>query len=245
VLISADLSQAELRTIAVLSGDEHLRSIYLETGRSLHKEVAAEFYGENYTYEQYVKAKNINFGVAYWQSAYSFHQMYKMPMEEADKFIKLWWDRFPQVWEWTKATEREVIEQGELQSPFGHKRRFYVIPADESGRLHVVKEGINFRPQNIAANITLWALCDFAEQVDWRIAQPNLTVHDSIVVNCREDYVDEVAQLLKECLENAPKRSIQWEFPYLAEITIGRRNWSSLEDWEYPRNVGAKTIVRA
>lgn len=247
VLISADLSQAELRTIAVLSGDETLRSIYLDSDRSLHKEVATEFYGADYTYEQYVRAKNINFGVAYWQSAYSFHQMYKMPMEEADRFIKLWWERFPQVWEWTKATEREVIEKGELQSPFGHKRRFYVIPSDESGRLHVVKEGINFRPQNIAANITLWALCDFAEQVDWRIAQPCLTVHDSIVVNCIESEVDAVAALLKECLENAPKQSIKWEFPYLAEITVGRRNWGSLEEWQpiQPGTDRGETLVSA
>lgn len=232
VLISADLSQAELRTIAVLSADEHLQSIYLDSTRSLHKEVATEFYGENYTYEQYVKAKNINFGVAYWQSAFSFSQLYGMPYAEADKFIKWWWERFPQVWEWTLGIEKEVMEVGEIQSPFGHKRRFYVIPSDESGRLHLVKEGINFLPQNIAANITLWGLCDFSSKVDWRIAQPRLTVHDSILVNCKESEVDTVAALLKECLENAPKRSIEWDFPYLAEITIGRQHWGSLEEYE-------------
>jgi DNA polymerase I-like protein with 3'-5' exonuclease and polymerase domains len=131
------------------------------------------------------------------------------------------------------------MENGELQSPFGHKRRFYVIPGDESGRLHVVKEGINFRPQNIAANITLWGLCGFAERVDWRIAQPRLTIHDSILVNCREDQVEEVAQLLKECLENAPKQAIKWEFPYLAEISIGRRNWATLEDYNPTGGIGA------
>jgi uracil-DNA glycosylase family 4 len=229
VLISADLSQAELRTIAVLSGDRALQSVYTDTDRSLHKEVAAEFYGENYTYEQYVRAKNINFGVAYWQSAFSFAQLYAMPIEEAQKFIDMWWERFPQVWEWTKATEKEVMELGEIQSPFGHKRRFYVIPSDESGRLHIVKEGINFRPQNIAANITLWGLCEFARQVDWRIAQPRLTIHDSILVNCKEGEKDSVAYLLKECLENAPKQAIKWDFPYLAEISIGYQNWGTLD----------------
>jgi DNA polymerase-1 len=211
----------------------------------LHKEVATDFYGENYTYEEYVRAKNINFGVAYWQSAYSFHQMYQMPLDEAEKFIKWWWDRFPQVWEWTLATEREVIDKGELQSPFGHKRRFYVIPSDESGRLHAVKEGINFKPQNIAANITLWALCDFAEQVDWRVAQPCLTVHDSILVNCKEDHIDETAQLLRECLENAPKNSIKWEFPYAAEISIGRTNWGSLQEYDKPGAVGSQVATPA
>jgi uracil-DNA glycosylase family 4 len=231
VYISGDLSQAELRTIAVLSGDTALQSIYLDTNRSLHKEVAAEFYGEDHTHEQYVRAKNINFGVAYWQSAFSFAQMYHMPASEAQSYIDYWWERFPKVWEWTKATEEEVLTKGELQSPFGHKRRFYVIPADQSGRLHVVKEGINFRPQNIAANITLWALCSFSEKVDWSIAQPRITVHDNIVVNCRIDYLDEVALLLKACMEEAVRESIGWDFPFLADISIGH-DWGNLEVWE-------------
>jgi len=229
VFISADLSQAELRTIAVLSGDKSLQSIYLDTNRSLHKEVAAEFYGDNYTYEQYVRAKNINFGVAYWQSAFSFAQMYHMPQDEAQRYIDFWWERFPDVWTWTKAIEKQVKETGELQSPFGHKRRFFVIPADESARLHVIKEGINFKPQNIAANITLWALCDFVDSIDWEIAQPRITVHDSILVNCRQEHVKEVSFLLKSCLESAPSRALGWTFPYTADISVGE-NWGSLHE---------------
>ena len=231
VFISADLSQAELRTIAVLSGDRNLRAVYTDTGRSLHREVAAQFYGENYTYEQYVRSKNINFGVAYWQSAFTFAQMYYMPQREAQDFIDFWWSRFPQVWEWTKATEQIVMEQGEIQSPFGHKRRFYVIPADEGGRQHVVKQGINFLPQNIAGNITLWALCNIAEKLDWRIAQPRITVHDNIIVNCRESHVDEVAALVKYEMENTPLEAIEWEFPYLADLSVGY-DWGTLNEYE-------------
>lgn len=232
VFISADLSQAELRTIAFLSGSPSLQSIYLDTNRSLHKEVAQQFYGDDYTYEQYVLAKNINFGVAYWQSAYSFAQLYHMPQAEAQRFIDSWWERFPEVWEWTKELERQVMEVGEIQSPFGHKRRFYVIPADESGRLHVVKEGINFKPQNIAANITNWALINICEKIDWRIAQPRITVHDSILINCRHDYADEIGAFVKQELENAPREALGWEFPYLAELSIGA-DWGNLKDYEY------------
>jgi DNA polymerase-1 len=229
VFISADLSQAELRTIAVLSGDTNLQAIYTDTGRSLHKEVAAEFYGADYTYEQYVRAKNINFGVAYWQSAFGFAQMYHMPREEAQGFIDFWWKRFPQVWEWTKQVEKEVMEVGELQSPFGHKRRFYVIPADESARIHTIKQGINFRPQNVAANITLWALCNICDKLDWSRAQPRITIHDSILVNCREKYVDEVASLIKVEMELAAKEAIGWDFPYLADLSVGS-NWGDMHE---------------
>jgi DNA polymerase-1 len=235
VFISADLSQAELRAIAVLSGDSNLRSIYLDTNRSLHKEIAAEFYGENYTYEQYVRAKNINFGVAYWQSAFSFAQLYHMPHEEAQGFIDFWWSRFPDVWAWTKDMEKQVLTTGEIQSPFGHKRRFFVIPADQSARLHVIKEGINFKPQNIAANITLWALCDFVDWLlandMWHVAQPRITVHDSILVNVRQDRAEEVGAMLIHFMQKAAKEAIDWDFPFLAELSIGP-NWGELKEMD-------------
>lgn len=228
--VSADLSQAELRIIAVLSGSTNLQSIYLDTNRSLHKETATEFYGEGYSYEQYVRSKNINFGVVYWQSAFSFAQMYHMPREEADKYIKWWFNRFDGVWDWTKEMERKVIEDGEIQSPFGHKRRFYVIPSDQSGRLHVVKEGINFLPQSIAANITLWAFCNISEQIDWEVTQLRINVHDNIVACTPNKLVPETAALIKYEMEHAAKEAIGWDFPFKADVSVGP-NWGSLEEY--------------
>jgi uracil-DNA glycosylase family 4 len=233
VFVSADLSQAELRTIAYLSGDTSLQSIYLDTNRSLHKEVAAKFYGEDYTYEQYVRAKNINFGVAYWQSAYSFAQLYHMPQKEAQEYIDFWWDRFPQVKEWTHSIERECLEVGEIQSPFGHKRRCYVIPADESARLHVVKQFINFKPQNIAANLTNWALCDFVdwliESDNWQHCQPRITVHDSILINVKRKYAEEMGAKLVEFMQAAPKVALDWTFPFISELSIGE-TWGTMKE---------------
>lgn len=228
--ISGDLSQAELRAIAVLSGDDALKAIYTDTSRSLHKEVAAKFYGKNYSYEQYVRAKNINFGVVYWQSAYTFAQQEHMPQKEAQDYIDFWWATFPQVYEWTKSIEELVLSAGELQSPFGHKRRFYVIPADVSGRQHVVKEGINFKPQNIAANATLWALCNLVEKLDPEIAQVRISVHDSILVNCKNDHVPEIAKLVKAEMEVAVKQAIDWDFPFKADISVGP-NYGALEEY--------------
>lgn len=230
VFISADLSQAELRAIAVLSGDNELQSVYLDTNRSLHKEVATQFYGKDYTYEQYVRAKNINFSVVYWISAFSLTQLYKVPADEAQKFIDFWWERFPGVYDWTKSIESKVINDGELQSPFGHKRRFYVIPSDRSARSHLIKEGINFLPQNIASQITLWAMCNLCDKLDWNIAQPRINVHDNIVVNCKRSYVPAVAKMMKQEMENAVKEAIGWDFPFLAELSVGD-TWGDLEDY--------------
>jgi DNA polymerase I-like protein with 3'-5' exonuclease and polymerase domains len=158
-----------------------------------------------------------------------------MDMSEAQKYIDFWWERFPRVWDWTKEMEQEVMSIGEIQSPFGHKRRFYIIPADEGGRLHVVKEGINFKPQNIAANMTLWALINFTKYLVkndlWRIAQPRITVHDSILVNVREDHTKEIALLLKGFMESAAKEAIDWDFPFLSEFSVGY-DWGNMHELE-------------
>ena len=230
--ISADLSQAELRTIAVLSGDTELQAIYLDTNRSLHKEVASQFYGEGYTYEQYVRAKNINFGVAYGQSAFTFAQMYHMPQEEAQAYIDFWWGRFPKVKEWRKLVEQQMLEKGELQSPFGHKRRFYIIPQEKKAYIHAVNQAISFEPQNIAANITLFAVIRLVnELLNPEVAQVRITVHDSIVVCAREDHISETAQVMKETIESSARDSIGWDFPYKADISVGP-TWGDLKETE-------------
>jgi hypothetical protein len=72
VIVQADYSQAELRSIAVFSGDPDLTAIYMDSTRSLHKERAIAFYGENYTKDEYVQAKNMNFGITYGQGANAF-----------------------------------------------------------------------------------------------------------------------------------------------------------------------------
>ena len=144
VLVSADFSQAELRAIAVLSDCSPLKSIYTDSSRSLHKETAARFYGENYTKEEYVKSKNINFGVCYLQSAEAFSQMYTMPVQEARDYIGTWFNTFPEIAEWIAEVSDRVEKENELRSPFGAKRWFHLITFENLKEC--IREGVNFLP---------------------------------------------------------------------------------------------------
>lgn len=60
-LVQFDYSQAELRVLAYLSQDEYLRDSYRE-GKDLHDAMAHKIFGENFTKEQRVAAKTVNFG---------------------------------------------------------------------------------------------------------------------------------------------------------------------------------------
>lgn len=232
VIISADFSQAELRTCAKLSGDRNLIAIYADSSRSLHKERAAAFYGENYTKEEYVKSKNINFGVTYGQSADAFAQMYHMPKQEAQAYIDSWWREFPVLKEWTNELKQRA-RSGIIQSPFGHKRRFHLITDDNKG--DVEREAVNFLPQNIAAWLTISALVELVD-LDIRIVA---TVHDSIVADVPADEADDIARTMKQVMESQPYKELGWsDLPFTSDISIGP-NWGKLDDYEIPELIAA------
>ena len=228
VIVSADYSQAELRTVAKLSNDSNLLPIYRDGTRSLHKERAAAFYGENYTYEQYVKSKNINFGVTYGQGADAFAQMYNMPRSEAQAYIDGWWREFTDLKAWVDETHQRAITDGYIRTPFGHKRRFQLITNDNIG--DVKREAVSTMGQNIAAWFTILALCDLIDAGVRVVA----TVHDSIVADVPSDEVQEVAELMIKCMREQPVKQLGWErddIPFEADISIGP-NWGELEEME-------------
>jgi len=223
-ILSADYSQAELRAIATLSGDTRLQDIYRDK-RSLHREVAERFYGKDYNYEQYVHAKNMDFGVAYGQSAETFQEKHDIPVAEGKDFIKWWFSNFPGVARWRKEVARTVKRDGYIQTPFGHKRRFYLITFENKGAVY--REAINCIPQNIAARLTLYSV---RRLVDLGLPVVN-TVHDSIVLDCPIHRVGEFVEAIKGVMESAPK-VIGWiDIPFEVEFSVGE-NWGELKEIE-------------
>lgn len=236
-VISADYSQAELRTCAKLSGDKSLLEIYRDSSRSLHKERASAFYGENYTKEEYVKSKNINFGVTYGQSAKAFAQMYHMPEIEAQAYINSWWREFPTLKEWTRETSRRAIREGSIQSPFGHKRRFHLVTDENIGDIQ--RESVNFLPQNIAANLTISAIVDL---VDLHVVVV-CTVHDSIVAVAPIDEANEVARIMKAVMVRQATQQLGWDdVPFDVDVSIGK-SWGSIIEIESIPNVPSPSVA--
>lgn len=222
-LVGADYSQAELRTCAVLSGDTNLRGVYSDTKRSLHRERATAFYGAEHTKEEYVKSKNINFGVTYGQGAFAFAQMYHMPEKEAQAYIDSWWREFPKLLEWTNEIKKLARTNGVIVSPFGHKRRFHLITDENLG--DVMREAVNFTPQNVAAWLTMSAIIELVDLGIPVIA----TVHDSIVVDAPVESYKQVAVVMKRVMEWQAKKHLGWELPFTVDLSVGE-NWGEMKE---------------
>jgi DNA polymerase-1 len=222
-LIGADYSQAELRACAVLSGDENLLGIYREASRSLHRERASAFYGEEFTKEEYVRSKNINFGVTYGQSAFAFSQMYHMPEKEAQAYIDSWWRDFPTLQAWTIETKKQARTKGVVVSPFGHKRRFHLITEENLGDL--MREAVNFKPQNVAAWLTFSAIIELVSLGVPVIA----TVHDSIVADVPENMYRDFAHMMKTVMGSQAQKQLNWDLPFTVDLSVGK-NWGEMEE---------------
>jgi uracil-DNA glycosylase family 4 len=228
LLVQADYSQAELRTIAALSGDRLLMGVY-ERGEDLHNLTAERFYGKDYTKENRANSKNMNFGVFYRQSAETFQEKHEIPTEEAQKYIDWVWSTFTGVKEWEQSIEQLVHKQKHrnytyVESPFGHRRRFYLITKEN--RKAVYREAINFLPQNIAANLTLHACIKLHNEVDPKRAKLCLTVHDSILAQVRDDYVDDYQSICKQVMATRPHELLQWLLPFKADVGAGK-TWAT------------------
>jgi len=225
VIVSADYSQAELRSIAVFSGDKELTAIYMDSNRSLHKERALAFYGEGYDKDEYVQAKNMNFGITYGQGAEAFHGMYGIDIKVAEEYIEAWWKDFPTIKKWVESVHAEVVKKGVVINPFGRKRRFQLITRENKSE--VQREALNFLPQSTASDFTLASIVELN-----RLGVPIVaTVHDSIVADVPSADARMVGIEMKRVMEAMPKQTVGWELPITVDVSIGP-TWAAVEEVE-------------
>lgn len=230
-LVQMDYSQAELRVLALLSRDPYLVSVYVN-GKDLHDAVATEMFGPNFDKEQRVMAKTINFGIAYGRGPGSIAQTFKKSMNEARAIIAKWFKPMPYVKEWID-NRRAMAKRGEACTTiFGRERHFVVTNEDLN---HIQNEYINTPIQSIASDFTMFSLIE----IDKFLRENNLdarivtTVHDSIIVECRDekDLVDLVAQTCVRIMAETPLKYVpDCPVPFKADAEVGYA-WGKLHEW--------------
>lgn len=252
--IEVDLNQAELRSLAALSGDPELVRIYTDpTSKGLHEEVRAEifgypkdwtpeqldrFYKRWYTTElkrvleeQKMRAKNTNFGIIYGITPPGLAEQIEGTTQEAARMLDVWAKKFPIAWSFIERCRAAPLRGQNLKTVFGHKKRFGVVTPEILVTLQ--NESANFPHQSTAATITLHGgmliQTELKTTYDTDIVN---TVHDSIImeVPLKLDYIIASTQLAINALERVP---VDWgitRVPFKAEAKGGMR-WGNLKDF--------------
>ncbi|HHQ14840.1 MAG TPA: DNA polymerase I, partial [Chromatiales bacterium] len=224
-LLAADYSQIELRIMAELSGDSGLLKAFAED-RDIHQATAAEVFGiapEDVTPEQRRSAKAINFGLIYGMSAFGLARQLGIPRSEAQKYVDLYFERYPGVKAYMDATRESARENGYVETIAG--RRLYLpdINARQAQRRqYAERSAINAPMQGTAADIIKLAMIAVHNwlQTSGIDAQLIMQVHDELVLEVHHKALDKVRDRVVALMSSAMKLKV----PLKVSAGSGR-NW--------------------
>ncbi|MDX7924235.1 DNA polymerase I [Aeromonas media] len=225
-LVAADYSQIELRIMAHLSGDQGLLTAFAE-GKDIHKATAAEVFGvalEAVTTDMRRSAKAINFGLIYGMSAFGLAKQLGIGRAEAQKYMDLYFERYPGVLEYMERTRQQAEAQGYVETLFG--RRLYLpdIKSRNAGlRKAAERAAINAPMQGTAADIikrAMIAVDGWIRGITDGSIHMLMQVHDELVFEIREEKLEEYMALIKEKMSAAAELHV----PLVVEAGTGD-NW--------------------
>ena len=224
-LVAADYSQIELRIMAHLSRDEGLMNAFRDN-LDVHTATAAEVFKvelDQVSNDQRRSAKAINFGLIYGMGAQKLAKDIGVDSKTAKAYIETYFARYLGVREYMDRTRRQAAEQGYVETLFG--RRLY-LPAIKSSRPQeragAERTAINAPMQGTAADIIKKAMVAVDEWLtesglDARVI---LQVHDELVLEVREDLVEQVSAQIRPLMGETVKLDV----PLLVEVGVGN-NW--------------------
>ena len=225
VLMAADYSQIELRIMAHLSGDADLLRAFAED-RDIHQATAAEVFGKSLpevTSGDRRSAKAINFGLIYGMSAFGLAKQLGIERGAAQKYVELYFQRYPGVKQFMDRTREQAREQGYVETVRG--RRLYLPEIRSRNRQlqqYAERSAINAPMQGTAADIIKLAMINVERACTGQRlpAQLIMQVHDELVLEVDAAAIDEVSVMLRREMAAAGQLAV----PLKVDIGTGA-NW--------------------
>ena len=234
VILDYDYSQIELRILAVFSRDPTMLRIYRDGG-DIHLETTLAIF--NMSRKQWdaldkgekkrrrTIAKRVNFGVIYGSGAKGICELLAkenppiyIEVEEAEQFIVRLFKKYKGAKKWIDNVLARLHKHGELRTVMGRLRRLPEIDSVKaSNQKRAERQGPNALIQSAASDITITALTLITELFQIMAKESGLesavilTIHDSIVFDCKLGEVKQVAEAVEEIMSNISKYgSIIW-----------------------------------
>ncbi|MGE0115622.1 MAG: DNA polymerase I [Steroidobacteraceae bacterium] len=225
VLVAADYSQIELRIMAHLSGDESLLQAFA-SDQDIHQATAAEVLGiplEQVSSEQRRSAKAINFGLIYGMSAFGLARQLGVDRGEAQRYIDLYFTRYPGVKQYMERTRAQAHELGYVETVMG--RRLYlpdINARNASLRQYAERSAINAPMQGTAADIIKLAMINVDRwlQASRFTARLIMQVHDELVFEVPEALSEQLVVEVRQRMCAASTLHV----PLKVDIGVGA-NW--------------------
>ncbi len=225
ILTSADYSQIELRVLAHVSQDENMITAFMNN-EDIHASTASKIFGipqEEVTPLMRTRAKAVNFGIMYGIGEFSLSKDLDITRGQARNYIDGYLDRYPGV----RRYMNNVVEEGRGKgyvTTILNRRRY--VPELKSKNHNIVEFGkriaMNTPIQGSAADIIKTAMVKVADEFAKRRLRSRilLQVHDELIVETFIKEKEQVADILRKCMEEA----VNLKVPVKVDINTGN-NW--------------------
>ncbi len=225
VLIDADYSQIELRMLAHISNDKIMIEAFNDN-RDIHSITASQIFDmplKMITPIMRSRAKTINFGIIYGMSAYTLSQNLNISIKEAELYIKNYFKRYEGVANYMQDIVERARANKFVETIFARRRYLPELSSSNfSLRSFGQRVAMNMPIQGSSADIIKLAMI----KVDKKLKEESLDakiilqVHDELIVEAKKEIQQQVANILKNEMENVIKLNV----PLVADTSIGQ-NW--------------------
>lgn len=214
-VLDADYSQIELRILAHFCGDPRMMEVYM-SGGDIHQ-MTADAVGCTRN-----DAKSINFGLMYGMGVESLATTIRQPVHQARKFLARYFQEFGAVKAWKEGVVERARRDGYTTTITGRRRQLKDIRSrDGQLRSRDERVAVNTKIQGSAADIikigmrNVWRRMLREKLLDrLRLL---MQIHDELVFEVRNDFVDTGIRVVKEEMEAA----VVLRVPLIAEPGVG------------------------
>ncbi len=258
VLVEVDFNQLEVAALACVTNDDQL--IYdISHGVDIHSRLYKGLYGRDPTKEERKPFKSRTFQLIYGAGANAIAKQAKCSIDEAKKFIKVFYDRYPKVLAWhldmAEWADKSAVYYGDpttlslnkfrschYKAPTGRVLKFNEYYNDKiwATRTHTFSptELKNYPIQSLATGDIVPHMLGilFRRYKDSKDVKMVNTIHDSILFDVKASYAVDFMEDVLEVLRNTHNDILE-HFKYHLPLKLNASasygyNWFDTKDSE-------------
>ncbi len=225
-LYSFDYSQIELRVLCEACEDPNLLNAFQED-QDIHQSTGQLVFNKKEINDNDRRmAKIINFGIIYGISQYGLAKQLGVSNAEAKLFIDNYFQKFPNINDFMKATTDKAKKLGYVENLFGRKSHIKDINAKNFMlRSFAERQAINAPIQGTASELIKIAMLEIHQYLNKNNFKSKMTsqVHDELLFEIHKDEKDIIPKIT-QLMEESHQRYKSFKTPIKVDFG-GGLNW--------------------
>ena len=225
-LYSFDYSQIELRVLCEACEDPNMLTAFQED-QDIHQSTGQLVFNKKTINDNDRRmAKIINFGIIYGISQYGLAKQLGVSNAEAKLFIDNYFQKFPNINDFMKATTDKAKKLGYVENLFGRKSHIKDINAKNFMlRSFAERQAINAPIQGTASDLIKIAMLDIHRYLEQNKCKSKMTsqVHDELLFEIHKDEKDLIPQIAN-LMETSHQKYKSFKTPIKVDFG-GGKNW--------------------